>query len=32
MTISKLGVIWNPSKIDEEKLRAAVADTFTAEV
>ncbi|GAA1123524.1 MULTISPECIES: diacylglycerol kinase family protein [Microbacterium] len=32
MTISKLGVIWNPSKIDEERLRAAVSETITAEV
>ncbi|MFF5626717.1 diacylglycerol kinase family protein [Microbacterium sp. LWH10-1.2] len=32
MTISKLGVIWNPSKIDEERLRAAVSESITAEV
>ncbi|MFT4259738.1 diacylglycerol/lipid kinase family protein [Microbacterium sp.] len=32
MTISKLGVIWNPSKIDEERLRAAVPATFSSEV
>lgn len=30
MTISKLGVIWNPSKIDEGKLRTAVSDTFAS--
>ncbi|MFJ4225226.1 diacylglycerol/lipid kinase family protein [Microbacterium sp. NPDC089695] len=28
MTISKLGVIWNPSKSDEEKLRSDVAAVF----
>lgn len=32
MTMSKLGVIWNPSKIDEEQLRAAVAQTISTEV
>ncbi len=32
MTISKLGVIWNPSKIDESVLRDAVADVFGDEV
>lgn len=32
MTMSKLGVIWNPSKIDEEQLRAAVAGTISTEV
>lgn len=32
MTISRLGVIWNPSKIDEEPLRAAVAESITGEV
>jgi diacylglycerol kinase family enzyme len=32
MTISKLGVIWNPSKIDEERLRAAVPSTLSSEV
>jgi len=32
MTISKLGVIWNPSKTDGDALRAAVSDAFTAEV
>ncbi|WP_407358192.1 diacylglycerol kinase [Microbacterium sp. LTA6] len=31
MTNSTIGVIWNPSKIDEEKLRAAVADAFAAD-
>lgn len=28
MTISKLGVIWNPSKLDGDDLRRAVADAF----
>ncbi|WP_217184086.1 diacylglycerol kinase family protein [Streptomyces sp. AC495_CC817] len=28
MTISKLGVVWNPSKVDEEALRAAVTAVF----
>jgi len=32
MTISRLGVIWNPSKIDEEQLRTAVAESITGEV
>jgi len=32
MTISKLGVIWNPSKIEEEPLRAAIAESITADV
>lgn len=32
MTITKLGIVWNPSKIDEEKLREAVDATITAEV
>lgn len=33
MTISKLGVIWNPSKLDPDPLRAAVSDVFpTAEI
>jgi diacylglycerol kinase (ATP) len=32
MTISKLGVIFNPSKVDEDTLRAAVSDTFSSEV
>ncbi|WP_091233918.1 diacylglycerol kinase family protein [Microbacterium sp. 3J1] len=31
MAISKLGVIWNPSKVDGEPLRAAVAATFASE-
>lgn len=28
MAISKLGMIWNPSKVDEESLRNAVAEVF----
>lgn len=28
MATSKLGVIWNPSKVDEALLRTAVSDTF----
>ncbi|MBO0979154.1 diacylglycerol kinase family protein [Microbacterium sp. SD291] len=32
MAISKLGVIWNPSKVDEALLRSAVADVFDGEV
>jgi diacylglycerol kinase family enzyme len=28
MTISKLGVIWNPSKLDGDDLRSAVGDAF----
>lgn len=31
MTISKLGVIWNPSKVDEAALREAVADVLGGE-
>ncbi|MFJ4175790.1 diacylglycerol/lipid kinase family protein [Microbacterium sp. NPDC089696] len=31
MTISKLGVIWNPSKSDGEQLRSHVADVFGAD-
>ena len=31
MTISKLGVIWNPSKVDGDSLREAVAATFVSD-
>ena len=31
MTISKLGVIWNPSKVDGDSLRESVAATFVSD-
>lgn len=32
MTATKIGIIWNPSKIDEDVLRPAVADAFDGDV